>query len=331
MIYQRNILSLFDGMSCGQIALNRLGISYDNYFASEIDKDAIKVTQHNFPNTKQLGDIRYINTTDLPKIDLLFGGSPCTSFSFAGKRNGMTTFDNVDVLSLQHYLELKNSDYTFEGQSYLFWEYVRVLKETNPKYFLLENVMMSKKWENIITEVLGVEPIYLNSNLVSAQSRPRIYWTNIPDISIPNNKNLILDDILQNDNDIPSNLFIDDKYQYIEAPSHTSRVGLVYVGGIDSSKRWLGGKNLSRNFSQGNRVYSSLGKSSTLCANGGGLGGKTGLYLINNKIRKLSRIECERLQTVPDNYTSIVTDTQAKKMLGNGWTVDIIAHIFKNI
>lgn len=324
-----NILSLFDGMSCGQLALNRAGINYTNYFASEIDKDAIKVTQYNYPNTKQLGDIRYINTSDLPQIDILFGGSPCTSFSFSGKRNGMTTFDNIDVLSLQHYLELKNSDYIFEGQSYLFWEYVRVLNETQPKYFLLENVVMSKKWENIITDVLGVKPIYLNSNLLSAQSRPRIYWTNIPDISTPDDKKLVLNDILESC--VPSNLYIDDKYQYLKAPGHTSRVGLVYVGGIDSSKRWLDGKNLSRNFSQGNRVYSSNGKSSTLCANGGGLGGKTGLYLINDIIRKLSRIECERLQTVPDNYTSIVTDSHAKKMLGNGWTVDVISHIFKHI
>jgi DNA-cytosine methyltransferase len=151
-----NVLSLFDGMSCGQIALKKLGIQVDNYFASEIDKHAIAVTMHNFPNTIQLGDVTKVFAKDLPKIDLLIGGSPCQGFSFAGKQ---LNFD--------------------DPRSKLFFEFVRLLEETKPKYFLLENVLMKKEYEQIITDHLGVEPIFINSALVSAQNRKRLYWTNI--------------------------------------------------------------------------------------------------------------------------------------------------------
>jgi DNA (cytosine-5)-methyltransferase 3A len=164
----KNVLGLFDGMSCGQIALNKVGIKYDNYYASEIDVHAIKVTQHNYPNTIQLGDIHNIKGSDLPKIDLLFGGSPCQSFSSAGNRTG------------------------FDGKSGLFWEFVRVLNEVQPKYFLLENVKMKKEWEDIITKEMGVEPIRINSNLVSGQNRERLYWTNIPNLTQPEDKNIKL-------------------------------------------------------------------------------------------------------------------------------------------
>ena len=142
-----NVLSLFDGMSCGQVALNKIGIEYDNYFASEIDKYAIQVTQKNFPNTIQIGSVMDIKTNELPPIDLLIGVSPCQSFTIAGKRVGMTTKDKVDILSLDQYLSLKEQGFEFEGESYLFWEYIRVLKEVKPKYFLLENVRMEKKWK----------------------------------------------------------------------------------------------------------------------------------------------------------------------------------------
>ena len=167
-----NVLSLFDGLSCGQIALNKVGIKYDKYFASEIDKPAIKVTQHNYPNTIQIGDVTQVKGSDLPKIDLLIGGSPCQSFSNAGKGEG------------------------FDGKSGLFWEYVRLLKEVKPTYFLLENVKMKKEWQVIISKELGVDPILINSNLVSAQNRERLYWTNIPNIEKPINKNIFIEDIL---------------------------------------------------------------------------------------------------------------------------------------
>jgi DNA (cytosine-5)-methyltransferase 3A len=140
-----NVLSLFDGISCGQIALNRAGISYDNYYASEVDKHVIKATQHNYPNTIQLGSITEVSGSDLPKIDLLIGGSSCQNFSFAGNRVGMSTVDGVKITSLEQYLELKNNGFEFKGESYLFWEYIRLLNEVKPKYFLLENVVMKKE------------------------------------------------------------------------------------------------------------------------------------------------------------------------------------------
>ena len=149
-----NVLSLFDGMSCGQIALNRLGIKIDNYFASEIDKYAIEVTKANYPGTQHIGSVVNVDGYSLPKIDLLIGGSPCQSFSFAGKRKGMSTKDEQEILTLEHYLQLKAENYEFEGQSYLFWEYMRLLNEVKPKYFLLENVVMAEKWEKILSKII---------------------------------------------------------------------------------------------------------------------------------------------------------------------------------
>jgi DNA (cytosine-5)-methyltransferase 3A len=166
-----NVLSLFDGMSCGQQALERSGLKVDNYFASEIDKHAIKVTMANYPDTKQLGSVVNVDGYSLPKIDILIGGSPCQSFSFAGKRKGMSTKDEQEILTLDHYLNLKSEGYEFEGQSYLFWEYMRLLNEVKPTYFLLENVMMGEKWEKVLSKAIGVKPININSALVSAQNR----------------------------------------------------------------------------------------------------------------------------------------------------------------
>lgn len=211
-----NILSLFDGMSCGQIALERAGITVDNYFASEIDKYAIQVTMANYPDTKQLGSVVNVNGSDLPKIDLLIGGSPCQSFSFAGKRKGMATKFETEILTLNHYLELKADGYEFEGQSYLFWEFMRLLNECKPKYFLLENVEMGEKWEKVLSKAIGVNGIHINSALVSAQNRKRIYWTNIgmqpgglfgdlvSIIRKPKDKGILLKDVLENE--------VDEKY-----------------------------------------------------------------------------------------------------------------------
>lgn len=168
-----NVLSLFDGISCGQIALERAGIEVENYFASEIDKYAIKVTQSNYPNTKQIGNVIDIKVNDLPKIDLLIGGSPCQGFSFAGKQ---LNFD--------------------DPRSKLFFEFIRLLEETKPKYFLLENNRMKKEYQDVITSYLGVEPIKINSSLVSAQNRERLYWTNIPNVIQPEDKKIMLSDIV---------------------------------------------------------------------------------------------------------------------------------------
>lgn len=331
-----NVLSLFDGMSCGQIALNRAGIPYDKYYASEIDKHAIKVTQHNYPDTIQLGSVIDIKGQDLPKIDLLIGGSPCQGFSFAGKQ---LNFD--------------------DPRSKLFFEFVRLLKECKPKYFLLENVKMKKEYQDIISSYLGVEPIMINSNLVSAQNRVRYYWTNIPVAGLPKDKGILLKDITEDGlqslglaqrGRYDENGNVVQKYElngteksnamttvskdtllFIPVDKHSSNSGLVCLGGVmkPTHKLWLdNGKLLQRNFSQGNRVYSSDGKSATLNANSGGIGGKTGLYEIEGVIRKLTRLECERLQTVPNGYTNSISETQAIKALGNGWTVDVISFIF---
>ena len=177
------VLSLFDGMSCGQIALRDMGIPITRYYASEVDKWAIQQTQLNFPDTVQLGDVRNVDASKLSPIDLLIGGSPCQSFSFAGKRVGMSTTTDEKVLTLARYKELKEQGFEFAGQSYLFWEYVRILEEVraiNPNVlFMLENVEMGKQWEAVIDQALGVKGVHINSALVSAQVRKRIYWSNI--------------------------------------------------------------------------------------------------------------------------------------------------------
>ena len=306
-----NVLSLFDGMSCGQIALDKLGIKVDNYFASEIDKYAIQVTQKNYPNTIQVGGVEFVTKEMINhKIDLIYGGSPCQSFSRAGDGTG------------------------FYGKSKLFWEFVRVLKETKPAYFLLENVVMKKEWERVITDALGVEPIKINSSLVSAQNRNRLYWTNIPNVYQPKDKGVSLQDILFRD--------VDEKYYLTEK-------GSKYITDNTRLKKKFtalnGGKSLTL-MSQ----YNQSKNGTFLCVDGNGridtekTGTLTQRYykgtenfgsnpflLTNHKFRKLTPVECEGLQTVPENYTDCVSDTQRYKMLGNGWTVDVIAHIFKNI
>jgi DNA-cytosine methyltransferase len=291
-----NVLSLFDGMSCGQIALNKAGIKYDKYFASEIEPNAIKVTQYNYPKTIQLGDICEIRGSDLPQIDLLFAGSPCQSFSYA-----------------------INSNTGFDGKSKLFFEYIRLLKETNPRYFLLENVQMKKEWEDVITSHMGVKPILINSDLFSAQSRPRLYWTNIPIGKLPESNPLVLGDILEHT--------VDTKYFYAESFDFYGYdkvvCATVHVNGHDILKR----------------VNSPLHKCQTLTAVCGGNQQKKTLHgivddlglIISYKVRKLTPTEYERLQTVPDGYTSMVSDGARYKMLGNGWTVDVIAHIFEGL
>ena len=310
-----NVLSLFDGISCGQIALERAGIKVDTYYASEIEESSIKITMKNYPNTIELGDILKLNTNSLPKIDLLIGGSPCQSFSFAGKQKGMSTKDNIKVTTLEQYLTLKNEGFQFEGQSYLFWEYIRTLKEIKPTYFLLENVKMAKEWQDIITKALGVKPIKINSSLVSAQKRERLYWTNIPNIEQPTNKNIMLNDILQNDiihNFLPEYRQEYTNYDVNKIDKLAYPITAIQLG---SSKQFK-------------CSTSNDGKAFTLR--------KTecnGIIDENLKIRKYTPIEAERLQTIPDDYTLCdgVSKTRRYEAVGNGWTVDVIAHILSYI
>jgi DNA-cytosine methyltransferase len=299
-----NVLSLFDGMSCGQIALNRAGISYDNYFASEIDKHAIKVTQHNYPNTIQLGDVTKVSASQLPKIDLLIGGSPCQSFSFSGKMKGMVTNSNIPVLSLNTYIELKESGVEFDGQSYLFWEYVRLLNEVKPKYFLLENVMMQDKWKKIITDTLGVEPVMINSALVSAQNRKRLYWTNIPNVTQPEDLGITIKDILT--------LNVNDYSLFIE-------------------NRKINGKNAMNKLRLSERGVNDKFRCLTAGGQGGTNAGATTIRLPDGKLRIPTPEECEMAQTVDVGYTNCVSKTQRYRMLGNGWTVDVIVHLLKGL
>lgn len=434
-----NVLSLFDGMSCGQQALERIGVKVNKYYASEIDKYAIQVTQANYPNTIQLGSVVDVDATKLPAIHLLIGGSPCQSFSFAGKRKGMSTKCEVEVLTLEHYLKLKKEGYEFEGQSYLFWEYMRVLTEVrikNPNvFFLLENVEMGEKWERILSRAIGVNGVHINSALVSAQNRKRIYWTNIgmipgglfgdmvSIIKQPKDKGILLKDILESD--------VDEKYflseQRIEAllkyesrqikngngfrakfHEEEEKMSALKIGGggcddlivhnpmprsSTTGKSGTGplsradGKTYCLDTGNTNAVeiqcVAMRGREAVLTPKRTGYGkairkdyeagkietqrkniqqleprtdGKTntltsvqkdnlvmqlnpstesgGKQPHDRKIRRLTPIECCRLQTVADDYffdkngKQIVSDTQIYRMVGNGWTVSVIAYIF---
>ncbi len=462
-------VSLFDGMSCLQLALNKIGKIPTKYFASEVDKYAMQVTMANFPNTMQIGDVRNVKGSDIGFVHLLAGGSPCQSFSFAGKRKGMSTKDNIEILTLDHYLELKSQNFEFEGQSYLFWEYIRILEELrliNPNIkFLLENVLMGEKWQKILTRAIGINPIKINSALLSAQNRQRLYWTNIASVqdglfgdlvcSIPQpkDKGILLKDILETDvadkyflsgkmldylnsrksnynngkinykteNDVAScinassgsldisdNIIIDvnRKARCFTAGGNSgglhSQMDLIQCVAMrgrnpDNPKSRIAGLPTEQQLEprndgktncltsvqkdnlvaygcdyrkdEGFRVRKTE-KSSTLMARAREDVYGTGLVMLNENqkkkfdynpntdkagcltlaqgragssdeymdsvskiakiqgnIRRLTPVECERLQTVPDNYTNHVSDTQRYKMLGNGWTIDVIAHI----
>lgn len=307
------VLSLFDGISCGMVALERAGIEVERYTAYEIDPYAIKISKKNYPQIEQCGDVTTADFTQYKGFDLLIGGSPCQNFSMAGTKRGMTTKDNIEVTTLEQYLELKNNGFEFEGQSYLFWEYVRALKQVKPKYFLLENVVMAKKWEIIISKTLGVEPVLINSALVCAAERKRLYWTNIPNVIQPENKGILLKDIVLTTDKVP------DKYWYAKY-DFTVNSGDVKVKAIIHLN---GHRSL-------NEVYSLNHKCNTLCCDGNG-GNRVKKVYQNGKVRKLTPVEYERLQTLPDNYTAGVADSRRYTAIGNGWTVDVIAHILKGL
>lgn len=286
------VLSLFDGISCGMVALERAGIPVEEYVAYEIDENAIKVSEFNYPQIKHCGDVTIDNFDKYKGFDLLIGGSPCQDLSICGKRKGL------------------NGE-----RSGLFYEYVRALHSVKPKYFLFENnYKMPKEAEQEITKCLGIAPIYINSSDFSAQWRERLYWTNIP-IKEWKPKDIVVSDIedcQETESDLSSLVVYNSREQSINR-TQRNRIGIIGNGG------------------QGERVYDIHGKSVTLSANGGGRGAKTGLYKFGEKVRKLTPLEAERCQTLIDDYTNCVSPTQRYKCIGNGWTVDVIAHIFKGL
>ena len=220
-----NVLSLFDGKSTGYDSLIDAEIKINNYYSSEIDKYANAVSRYNHSDIIRLGDVRLITKEQLlslPKIDLLIGGSPCQNFSISGKMKGSVTKSGIEVVSLEQYLYLKEKGFEFDGQSYLFWEYVRIWKILKPTNFFLENVRVTKKWLPMFNNTMGVEPIFINSKIISAQSRPRYYWTNIQGVEIPEDRGIVLKDILEKD--------VDEKYN--TAPSgekYTKRFKLTML------------------------------------------------------------------------------------------------------
>lgn len=323
------ILSLFDGISCGRVALERAGIKVDRYVSYEIDKNALAISKKNHSDIEYCGDVTNADFAQYKGFDLVIGGSPCQGFSIAGKQLNFN-----------------------DPRSKLYFEFERAIKEIQPKYWLLENVKMKKEFQDTITNRLGVEPIEINSNLVSAQNRKRLYWTNIPNVKTPKDKGIMLKDIvhetLQDNIDLePFKVSIDKSFVILDKEVQKGKIGYF------------------RQDSQANRVYSIHGKAVTLLGEAGGGAAKMGQYLFgcltpdriekrqngqrfndgnkfytltaigqhgvltNGYIRKLTPIECERLQTLPDNYTKAdgVKDTARYKALGNGWTVDVIAHI----
>jgi len=379
-----NVLSLFDGMSCGMLALDRLGIKVDKYYASEIDKYAMQVSAANYPEIIQVGDVCDLKSEDFKDIDLILAGSPCQGFSFAGKQ---LAFD--------------------DPRSALFFEFIRLLKKIKPKYFLLENVKMKKEYLQIISEQVsacypeipfGIEPIFIQSSLVSAQSRQRYYWTNIPNVEQPKDRGIVLKDILEDgfDTERDKSHCLDANYykgSSVENYLKKSRRQMVFKDSDNNGMTLVPQKlvddisdlpkkssvikanyyksskaNFENDTTKGGK-FSATGipqklveikagafRARSLDENGKRVAWKdvkpkqvleTRKDEKSNSItsvqkdnvltkdevywRKLSPRECERLQTVPDDYTNSVSNTQRYKMLGNGWTIEVIAHILKNM
>ena len=301
------VLSLFDGISCGQVALERLGIKVDKYYASEIEPSAIAITKYNYPNTIQLGDVTKITEKqllDLGSIDLLIGGSPCT-----------------DLSNYKYYMQDSTG---LEGsQSRLFYEYVRIKNIVKPKYFLLENVAsMKEEWRDVMSEIMGCEPIMINSALVCAAERKRLYWTNIPNVTQPKDKGVVLRDIILDSSVIENNFWYNKPF--------------IYNGDDKKVQCTLELKGSHR---QAKEVYNLNSKCNTLMCDGNGGNIQKKVYQ-DGRCRKLTPLEYERLQTLPDNYTlygqfedkvKIISNSKRYNGCGNGWTIDVIVHILKGI
>lgn len=355
-----NVLSLFDGIACGRLALERAGIKVNKYFASEIDPYAIKIAKKNWPDIIHVGDVSKINFIDgwlcseygnyeVGHIDLVMGGSPCTDVSFAGRQKGMSTKEGVQISDLDTFLSLKSKGFEFQGQSYLYWEFLRVKNECKPFYFFLENVRMTAKHSRPITESIGVDYMPLNSEIVSAQSRPRFYWHNIPNIQIPKDRGILLKDIVLSDVEPVAlhNLyggFKEKSVRVFENKSPTLRTAaggghipsFVKKGLLHSEKAI---EYMNRKVKDGRTHWDfghhsdiSKDKSSAVVANFF-KGVPYNVFKDWDCIRKFHPIECERLQGLPDGYTECpgVSNTQRYKAIGNGWQVDTIVVFFQGL
>ena len=309
-----NTLSLFDGMSCGQLAQLKVGLKKGKYYSCETDPYAQAVTRYNFPDTIFLGDVTKVDFSKLKDIDLVIGGSPCQDLSFA-KGNGKG----------------------LEGsRSSLFYKFVEAIEVCKPEYFLLENVKMKQEWKDIISDLLGVQPIFINSADFSAQNRQRLYWTNIPVAPWTPCKTKLQDILETGQVDRDKSHCLDANYfkgGNLKSYFEKHRRQLVFNRCIQVGEADIKGRDILK------RVYSPEGKSPTLTTCGGGHR-EPKVYVPPLQWRKLTPIECSRLQTVPDNYTSKgirdgkevkISNTQRYKMLGNGWTIDVIAHIFESL
>jgi DNA (cytosine-5)-methyltransferase 3A len=364
---KHNTLSVFNGMGCIWIAMELAGHQVGKRYSSEIEKYPNQMNDSLYSDTIQLGDVRNLDVLKLDPIDVFAGGSPCQSFSFAGKRKGMSTKCELEILTLDHYLQLKKENFEFEGQSYLFWEYIRILtdiKKYNPDVkFLLENVL-------VITQAIGVNPIRINASLVSAQNRDRLFWTNIyceqdgffGDLKCiipqPKDEGILLKSILQSS--VPDKYFLSEKMiAGLNKHNENSKIKKrgfefkptegngkskcirqnVFKSGPDDnfiiqkqSLVQIGNIYDNEHNSVAGRVYTDEGKSVCLSALGGGGGAKTGLYKTGDRIRRLTPRECGRLQSVPEEKLDIilscgVSDTQLYKAFGNGWNIKVISHI----
>lgn len=345
------VLSLFDGMGCGIIALKELGIPVDTYYASEVDKFAIRQTKMNFPDVVHLGDVRGIEGASLGHIDLILAGTPCTNLSFVGNRAGLSTVEGEEILTLERYLELKEQNFEFEGESYLFWEFVRLLHEVrtvNPNvYFMVENVEMGQKWENVFDSVLGLKGVHINSVLVSAQNRRRIYWSNIrtckkgfwgdlyTDIPQPEDRHIYLRDVLEED--VDEKYYLSDKMMAWLNKHSEKKGNPINKLTRDDKSHCLTASGLKMNCDTDYICVAARGRGENNIPNLEPRDdGKTNCLttvskdnlVSDGRLRVLTPTECARLQTVPDWYSwEGTSNTQIRRMCGNGWTIEVIKHI----
>ena len=296
----KNVLSLFDGIGCLHEVLKQSGVSFNKYYASEIDPSAVRVAMKNHPKTLQVGNIRELDPKDFKNVSLVGAGFPCTDFSLMGNRRGMITIENIEITSLEQYLQLKKDGFEFHGQSYLFWEMIRMIKGIKPKYIFLENVTsIDPKWFEIINNEIGEFPYRYNASRLTTQNRDRYYWTNLPQLEYPEDRGFTLDSIIP---------------------------GAIPAGkrGIPTTRKPNGKFNYKQNL-----TLKSDGKANCLVTGSGA----TNLCVVDNVLRTLTPEECEIIQTLKEGYTNIkgISKSTRYKLIGNGWSIETVIPFFKGL